>query len=213
MICKVTDVIEGSWQYHLLKWPYCWQSCWSKYTFGYSNFADFWVIVYQNIFFLLFSCFIQIGNAFYFTNLLLLALVVVVNTIIFSLVMHRLTCGRTTASLSRKKREETLKRVHNAIAISLLLGLTWVFGLLSLFPGSSLVLQFFFCIFNSLQGLLIFVMFCVRQEEVVAIWKEWISCGKPQKGHGKPDVSQSSGINNNTTRKTTSATDVASSEL
>ena len=58
--------------------------------------------------------------------------------------------------------------------------------------------------------MLIFIMFCVRQAEVVAIWKEWIPCGK---GHWKMDVSQSSGFVSDTGRKTTTATDVASSEL
>ena len=179
---------------------------------GCRSVADLWMIIYQKYIFLLFSCFIKIDNAFYFSHLLFLAIVVVINTIIFGLIMHRLTCGRKTKRLSRNKREETLKRVQNAISISLLLGLTWVFGLLSLFPNSSLVLQFLFCIFNSLQGLLIFVMFCVRQEEVVATWKEWISCGKPTRGHGKLEASRSSSVNSNTGQKTTSITDVTLSE-
>ena len=165
-------------------------------------------MIYQNILSLLFSCFIQIGYAFYFTHLMLLALLVAVNTVVFGLVMHRLTCGRKTTSLARNKREETLKRVQNAIAITFLLGLTWVFGLLSLFPGSSRVFQFLYCIFNSLQGLLIFVMFCVRQAEVVAIWKNWASCD-----HRKMDASQSSGFVSDTGRKTSTPTDVASSEM
>ena len=161
-----------------------------------------------------FSCFIQIDYAFYFTHLLLLALVVVVNTIIFALVMHQLICGRKTTSLAHIKqdnREETLKRVHNAIAITFLLGLTWVFGLLSLIhEDSSLTFQVLFCIFNSLQGFVIFVMFCVRQPGVIAVWKEWISycqsCGQKDL---RMDVFKSS---SNTVRKT-SATHVASSKL
>ena len=127
--------------------------------------------------------------------------------------MRRLTCGRKTTSLDRNKREETLKRVHNAIAITFLLGLTWVFGLLSLIhEDSSLGFQYLFGIFNSLQGVLIFVMFCVRQEEVVAMWKEWISCGKDQKSHGK-SVSQSSGTVSDSKPKTTPANGITSSEL
>ena len=161
-----------------------------------------------------FSCFIQIDYAFYFTQLLILALVVVFNTVIYGLVMHRLTCGRKTTSLGRNKRKkETMKRVHNTIAITFLLGLTWVFGLLSLIhEDSSLGFEYLFGIFNSLQGVLIFVMFCVRQEEVVAIWKEWISFGKDQKSHEKY-VSQSPGTVSDSKPKTTLANDVTSSEL
>ena len=161
------------------------------------------------------SCFIRIGYTFYFTHLLLLALVVVVNAIIFALVMHRLTYGRKTRSLARDKREEMSKRVHNAIAITFLLGLTWAFGLLSLIhEDSSFAFQVLFSIFNSLQGFVIFVMFCVRQSDVVAVWREWItnckSCGKKNQGM---DVSQSSG--NTGRQKTTQATQPtdASTEL
>ena len=166
----------------------------------------------------LFSCFIRIGNAFYFTHVLLLALVVAVNTVIFGLVMHRLTCGRMTTSLPRNKqeeREETLKRVQNAIAITFLLGLTWIFGLLSLIHrDSSFAFQVLFCIFNSLQGVVIFIMFCVRQPNVVAIWKEWISWCTPRATKDlRMDVSKSSGCVSDTGRKSTAATDVASSKL
>ena len=128
--------------------------------------------------------------------------------------MHRLTRGRMTTSSTRNEREETWKRVHNAIAITSLLGLTWVFGLLSLIhEDSSFVFQVFFCIFNSLQGVFIFVMFCVRQAEVVAIWKEWISCGKLQRGYVKADASQSADRVKGTDQITTSTTGVASSKL
>ena len=132
--------------------------------------------------------------------------------------MHRLTCGRKTTSLTHNqhdKREETLKRVHNAIAITTLMGLTWIFGLLSLIHEDfSLAFQVLFCIFNSLQGVVIFIMFCVRQPEVVTIWKGWISWNTPRgkKGH-KMDVSKSSECASGTCQKTTSATDVASSAL
>ena len=57
-------------------------------------------------------------------------------------------------------------------------------------------------------------MFCVRQPEVVAIWKEWISWCMPRgKKNFKMDVSQSSGRVSDTGRKATAANDVTSSEL
>ena len=84
-----------------------------------------------------------------------------------------------TTSITRDKRDETLKSVQNAIALTFLLGLTWVFGLLALIhEDSSIIFQYFFCIFNSLQGMFIFVMFCVRQKDVVNRWKEWFFCSK-----------------------------------
>ena len=124
------------------------------------------------------SCFLQIGNTFYFAQLLIMGLIIVYNIVIFILVMYRITCGRKARGSSTRSdsRAEILKRVHNAIAITALLGLTWVFGLLSLIDEqASFVFQVLFCIFNSLQGCVVFIMFCVRQKNVVLVWKDWFS--------------------------------------
>ena len=139
---------------------------------------------------------------------MLLGIVVVVNIVIFGRVMKRLTCGRKTTSSARnkqEKREETSQRVQNAIAITILMGLTWVFGLLSIVhEDSSIAFQYLFCFVNSIQGLAIFVMFCVRQPDVR---KEWISCCKLCGKEG--NVAQSPGD----TRQKTTATTISSSEF
>ncbi|CAB4006858.1 adhesion G- coupled receptor G6-like [Paramuricea clavata] len=41
-----------------------------------------------------------------------------------------------------------------------LLGLTWIFGILAI-NDAKLAFQYLFCIFNSLQGFVVFIMFCV----------------------------------------------------
>ncbi len=58
-----------------------------------------------------------------------------------------------------------------ALAIMVLLGLTWFFGTLAI-GDARLPFQYLFCIFNSLQGLAIFWFHCVRQPEVRQCWAD-----------------------------------------
>ncbi|XP_072051536.1 adhesion G-protein coupled receptor G6-like [Amphiura filiformis] len=139
-------------------------------------------------------CFINIDYAFYFTQVLLLGLTVSLNTYIFVRVMYVLTFGRfnprtTRKEMTERKRKEIKKRVQNALAISSVLGLTWVFGLLSLtHKDAALTFQILFCICNSLQGLFVFVMFCVLNQEVRKIWSNYYCC------KGTRDISQMLGL-------------------
>ncbi|XP_022103941.1 uncharacterized protein LOC110986402 [Acanthaster planci] len=127
-------------------------------------------------------CFLRPGNAFYFGQILLIGLVLLFNFIIFTLVMRQLTCARKgiNSTTDRSKHQETMRRLQNAVAISVLLGLTWVFGLLSLVQTANFAFQVLFCVFNSLQGLMIFLLFCVRQQEVRQAWVDFARgrCGK-----------------------------------
>ena len=55
-----------------------------------------------------------------------------------------------------------------------LLGLAWIFGLLSMID-SRLIFQYLFCFFNSLQGLLLFYFNVLRQTR---IREAWLNCMK-----------------------------------
>ncbi|XP_022098829.1 adhesion G-protein coupled receptor G6-like isoform X2 [Acanthaster planci] len=126
-------------------------------------------------------CFLKPGNAIYFGQLLPIGLVLLFNFVVFTLVMRKLTCARKTISSSsdRSGRQETIRRLQNALAISVLLGLTWVFGLLSVFQAANFAFQVLFTVCNSLQGLMIFILFCARQKEVRQVWWEMLPCKKP----------------------------------
>ena len=47
-----------------------------------------------------------------------------------------------------------------------LLGITWLFGLLS-FNSDTIIFKYIFTIFNSLQGLMIFIFHCVLNKQVI----------------------------------------------
>ena len=56
--------------------------------------------------------------------------------------------------------------VMGAFALLCLLGLTWSFGLFFL-NDSSVVMAYLFTIFNTLQGMFIFIFHCLLQKKVL----------------------------------------------
>lgn len=94
-----------------------------------------------------------------------------------------------------------------------LLGVTWVFGALAL-GEAKLVFQYIFCISNSLQGFIIFVVRCVQYPEARMAWLTFLHTGKLKKhrgpqGHGL----RSSSAGNSHTRHTTSSSTQSQSQL
>ncbi|XP_038077173.1 uncharacterized protein LOC119745021 [Patiria miniata] len=115
------------------------------------------------------SCFLKPGAAFYYGQLLIIGIILLFNVVVFVLVLRKLTCSASKvkdASGGNSKRAKVVKRLQNMASVSVLLGLTWVFGLLSIFKASSSAFQWIFAVVNFLQGLLIFLLFVVRQEKV-----------------------------------------------
>eukprot|EP00057_Strongylocentrotus_purpuratus_P007693 XP_011662167.1 PREDICTED: EGF-like module-containing mucin-like hormone receptor-like 3 [Strongylocentrotus purpuratus] len=122
-------------------------------------------------------CFVRPGPALYYGVLLIVALLLATNFIIFGLVMQSLSRRESIATHKTNETNsgEMWRRVQNAFAISVLLGLTWLFGFLAI-GGARLVVNILFLILNSLQGFFVFLMFCVRQKEVREQWVRWMHC-------------------------------------
>ena len=55
--------------------------------------------------------------------------------------------------------------VRVAFMCNVLLGLTWAFGLMAV-GNVTLIFEWLFCIFNSLQGAFIFIFYTIRNEDV-----------------------------------------------
>ncbi|XP_071508191.1 adhesion G-protein coupled receptor G2-like [Diadema antillarum] len=107
------------------------------------------------------------------------AVILLINVIIFILVIRQLALSANVGGKVKKdkqaERRETIERVQNAITILVLLGLTWVTGYLLLIDGIRDVVQALFILFNSFQGLFIFLVYCVRKP---VVRKQWgLACG------------------------------------
>ena len=86
----------------------------------------------------------------------------------------------TTARLKQSVEKKTIIRLIFSISgVMFLFGLTWLFALLTF---SSPILRevgiTFFTIFNSLQGLFIFIFFCIVNEEARKSWKQLFAHGR-----------------------------------
>ncbi|XP_072173117.1 adhesion G-protein coupled receptor G7-like [Diadema setosum] len=102
------------------------------------------------------------------------AVILLINVIIFILVIRQLALSANVSGKVRKdkqaERRETIERVQNAITILVLLGLTWIIGYLLLLDVFVDVIQTLFIVFNSFQGLFIFLLYCVRKPIVRKQW-------------------------------------------
>jgi hypothetical protein len=139
-------------------------------------------------------------------------LILIVNTIAFVLIIRSLL--RTGSKVTADKRATGLQQARRGAAIMVVLGLTWLFGVLAV-RDAKLVFQYLFCIFNSIQGLLVFIFYCVLSTETKAKYRKLL-CGvnkESETSSGKHRYPQSTSegkfheINSNNKRKsdTTSA--------
>ena len=85
-------------------------------------------------------------------------LILVGNIVAFCFIIRSLlTSGNKVTS---DKKTTGCQQAKQGIAIMVLLGLTWLFGILAI-GDAKMAFQYLFCIFNSLQGLFVFVFFVV----------------------------------------------------
>ena len=69
--------------------------------------------------------------------------------------------------MEKKSKAEKIQAGAKALAAILpLVGITWVFGLLS-YSSAAVAIKYLFAIFNSLQGFFIFVFHCLLNKQVI----------------------------------------------
>ena len=86
------------------------------------------------------------------------AVILIGNIVAFFLIMRSLcsSCNH----LNSTRNVSGYQEARRGFVIIVLLGLTWIFGILAI-GEAKLALQWLFCIFNTLQGFFIFLFCCV----------------------------------------------------
>ncbi|XP_070567269.1 adhesion G-protein coupled receptor G6-like [Ptychodera flava] len=107
---------------------------------------------------------------FYGAFLAPLCLVLIFNSIIYCLVIYQI-CGLNSKAMTPNERYSYLAQLRAALGLMVLLGLTWVFAFFAV-GQASLLFNYLFALFNSLQGLFIFVFHCAMKTEIKAGWKK-----------------------------------------
>ena len=105
------------------------------------------------------------GLPFYIGIVVPVVLVAMKNFIILALTLR----GITKYRIRKDEKREVMTSVCIAFACYVLLGTTWIFGIFAI-GDSRNVFQWLFCVFNSLQGLLIFLFYTVRNPEARKQW-------------------------------------------
>ncbi|KAI8494073.1 hypothetical protein Bbelb_284200 [Branchiostoma belcheri] len=123
-------------------------------------------------------------------------LILLFNLLVFILVMRKLVLKEKRqhelrgADAIKVDRRWIIHQIRRACSIMALFGLTWVFGFFVI-DDARTVFAYLFCIFNTLQGLFIFIFHCVMREDMKE-WRKKLTCWKKLAciGRKKQDVFQ-----------------------
>lgn len=116
---------------------------------------------------------------FYASFLAPVAIIILINFIVFFLVLRQLL-GASTKNINKTDSTKTSSRLRGAVTLVIMLGLTWVFAILAI-DGGAPVFQYLFTVFNSLQGLFIFVFHCLLKTDAQKAWKRACCAGDKEK--------------------------------
>uniref|UniRef100_A0A8D0F5I9 Adhesion G-protein coupled receptor G6 n=1 Tax=Strix occidentalis caurina TaxID=311401 RepID=A0A8D0F5I9_STROC len=121
-------------------------------------------------------CWIKNEVVFYVTCAGYFGIMFLLNVAMFIVVMVQI-CGRNGKRTNRSLKEEILRNLRSVVSLTFLLGMTWGFAFFAWGP-LTLPFLYLFSIFNSLQGLFIFVFHCAMKENVQKQWRRHLCCGR-----------------------------------
>ncbi|KFQ60213.1 G-protein coupled receptor 126, partial [Pelecanus crispus] len=121
-------------------------------------------------------CWIKNDVVFYVTCAGYFGIMFLMNVAMFIVVMVQI-CGRNGKRTNRSLKEEILRNLRSVVSLTFLLGMTWGFAFFAWGP-LTLPFLYLFSIFNSLQGLFIFVFHCAMKENVQKQWRRHLCCGR-----------------------------------
>ncbi|NXY53914.1 AGRG6 protein, partial [Callaeas wilsoni] len=121
-------------------------------------------------------CWIKNKVVFYVTCAGYFGIMFLMNIAMFIVVMVQI-CGRNGKRTNRSLKEEILRNLRSVVSLTFLLGMTWGFAFFAWGP-LTMTFLYLFSIFNSLQGLFIFVFHCAMKENVQKQWRRHLCCGR-----------------------------------
>ncbi|XP_062336519.1 adhesion G protein-coupled receptor L2-like isoform X4 [Osmerus eperlanus] len=118
------------------------------------------------------ACWLRVENHFIWSFIGPVTFVITLNLIFLMVTMYKMVKHSTSMKPDSSRLGGIRSWVMGAFALLCLLGLTWSFGLFFL-NDSSVVMAYLFTIFNTLQGMFIFIFHCLLQKKVR---KEYSKC-------------------------------------
>ncbi|CAL1538527.1 unnamed protein product [Lymnaea stagnalis] len=102
--------------------------------------------------------------------------ILLINCMAFGLVVRQLMSMSST-KLNKTDRNSTIQRLRGAVGVVILLGLSWIFAIFAI-DQASVVFYYLFAIFNSLQGLFIFIFYCLLKKDAMTAWRRMCPCSE-----------------------------------
>ncbi|XP_076001098.1 adhesion G protein-coupled receptor L2b.1 isoform X2 [Genypterus blacodes] len=118
------------------------------------------------------ACWLRVDNYFIWSFIGPVTFIIALNVIFLVVTMYKMVKHSTSMKPDSSRLGGIRSWVMGAFALLCLLGLTWSFGLFFL-NESSIVMAYLFTIFNTLQGMFIFIFYCLLQKKVR---KEYSKC-------------------------------------
>ncbi|KAM4552506.1 adhesion G protein-coupled receptor L2b.1 isoform 4-T4 [Odontesthes bonariensis] len=136
------------------------------------------------------ACWLRVDNHFIWSFIGPVTFIIVVNVIFLVVTMYKMVKHSTSMKPDSSRLGGIRSWVLGAFALLCLMGLTWSFGFFFL-NESSIVMAYLFTIFNTLQGMFIFIFHCLLQKKVR---KEYSKCFRQSQccGARPPEGSHSS---------------------
>ncbi|XP_077098380.1 uncharacterized protein LOC143749763 [Siphateles boraxobius] len=120
-------------------------------------------------------CWIKNDIAFYVAVVAYFCLVFLLNFTMFIVVMIQL-CRIKKQNPHNVQNRSGWQELRSVAGLTVLLGLTWGFAFFAWGPVN-LAFMYLFAIFNTLQGVFIFIFHCAMKENVRRQWRTYLCCG------------------------------------
>ncbi|KGL72504.1 putative G-protein coupled receptor 112, partial [Tinamus guttatus] len=128
-------------------------------------------------------CWIQDNIVFYISVVAYFLLMFLMNTVMFITVLLQINSMKSKAQKrSRSWKRSFLHDLKSAFSLMFLLGLTWGFVFFA-WGAVRIFFLYLFSIFNTLQGVFIFVFHCLMKEDVVKQCRFHFCCGRFRLSH------------------------------
>ncbi|XP_049610927.1 adhesion G-protein coupled receptor G2 isoform X2 [Syngnathus scovelli] len=121
-------------------------------------------------------CWIKDDTYFYVTVVAFTLLVLLCNVSIFVVVLRKIWKMSGNKKVSSTSSRSAMKDLRAVASLTVLLGLTWIIGFVSLGEAKE-SMMYLFTIFNSLQGFFVFLFHCLMKENVQKQWRMYLCCG------------------------------------
>ncbi|XP_036378795.1 adhesion G protein-coupled receptor L2 isoform X4 [Megalops cyprinoides] len=118
------------------------------------------------------ACWLRVDNHFIWSFIGPVTFIIMLNLIFLVITMYKMVKHSTSLKPDSSRLENIKSWALGAFALLCLLGLTWSFGLFFI-NESSVVMAYLFTIFNTFQGMFIFIFHCLLQKKVR---KEYSKC-------------------------------------